>query len=132
MVREYGMSAALGPVGFRTGESTYPGGQELSSRPYAEATQRVIDEEVGKLLHDAEQCAITLLIDHRELLDRLTALLLERETVDGSDVQRLLAASLPVPGSGYPQIRASRDEIRAGEGKAGRCPETVLSTRSDT
>jgi cell division protease FtsH len=97
MVREYGMSQALGPVGFPTGESTYLGGQELSSRPYAEATQRVVDEEVGKLLHEAEQRAITLLIDHREALDRLTALLLERETIDGSDVQRLLAGGLPVP-----------------------------------
>lgn len=96
MVREYGMSPALGPVGFPTGESMYLGGQELSSRPYAEATQRVIDQEVGKLLQEAEQRALTLLIDHREALDRLTELLLERETIDGSDVERLLGSSVPV------------------------------------
>jgi cell division protease FtsH len=95
MVREYGMSPALGPVGFATGEPAYLGGQELTSRPYAEATQRVIDEEVGKLLQDAEHRAITLLIDHREALDRLTELLLERETIDGSDVERLVRSSLP-------------------------------------
>ena len=96
MVREFGMSPAVGPIGFPPGESTYLGGQELSSRPYAEATQRVIDREVGKLLQDAEQRAITLLIDHREALDRLTELLLERETIDGSDVERLVRSSLPV------------------------------------
>jgi cell division protease FtsH len=96
MVREYGMSPALGPVGFATGESTYLGSQELSSRPYAEATQRLIDEEVGKLLQEAEQRAIAMLIDHREALDRLTELLLERETIDGSDVELLVRSSVPV------------------------------------
>jgi cell division protease FtsH len=96
MVREYGMSPALGPIGFSSSEPMYLGGQELTSRPYAEATQRVIDEEVGKLLREAEQRAIALLIDHREALDRLTELLLERETIDGSDVERLLARSLPI------------------------------------
>jgi cell division protease FtsH len=93
MVREYGMSPVLGPVGFATGDPTYLGGQELSRRPYAEATQRVIDEEVGKLLREAEQRAIAILIDHRYALDRLTDLLLDRETIDGFDVERSMIES---------------------------------------
>jgi cell division protease FtsH len=54
MVREFGMSAALGPVGFASGSPMYLGTEEVRSRPYAEATQRVVDEEVAKLLRQAE------------------------------------------------------------------------------
>jgi len=90
MVREYGMSPALGPVGFASFHPAYLGDQEVTRRPYAEATQRVIDEEVGTLLRAAEQRATALLTGRRDALDRLTALLLERETIDGLDVERIL------------------------------------------
>jgi cell division protease FtsH len=90
MVREYGMSTALGPVGFASGSPMYLGGEEVRSRPYAEATQRLIDEEVATLLREAEQRATATLADRRHELDRLTELLLERETVDGTDVDGIL------------------------------------------
>jgi cell division protease FtsH len=47
-------------------------------------------------LREAEERSLAILIDHREALDRLTDLLLERETIDGSDVKRILASSLPI------------------------------------
>jgi hypothetical protein len=50
MVREFGMSAALGPVGCASASPMYLGTEEVRSRPYAEATQRVVDEEVAELL----------------------------------------------------------------------------------
>src|SRR5579884_3776373 len=53
MVREFGMSARVGPVGFASGSPMYLGGEEVSRRPYAEETQRVIDEEVAALLREA-------------------------------------------------------------------------------
>ena len=61
----------------------------MSSRPYSEATQAAVDGEVSRLLREAEERAVGLLRAHREELDALVALLLERETVDGSDVYRL-------------------------------------------
>jgi cell division protease FtsH len=61
----------------------------MSSRPYAEATQAAIDGEVSKLLRQAEERAVNLLTTHRSELESLVTLLLERETVDGSDVYRL-------------------------------------------
>jgi cell division protease FtsH len=61
----------------------------MSSRPYAEATQAAIDGEVSKLLRQAEERAVNLLRTHRPELDSLVALLLEKETVDGSDVYRM-------------------------------------------
>ncbi|HKQ01126.1 MAG TPA: cell division protein FtsH, partial [Actinomycetes bacterium] len=90
MVREFGMSPALGPVGFASGSPMYLGGEEVRSRPYAEATQRVVDEEVATLLRQAEHRATVMLSDHRQALDQLTELLLERETVDGTDVDEVL------------------------------------------
>jgi len=93
MVREFGMSAALGPVGFASGSPMYLGGEEVKSRPYAEATQRLIDEEVAKLLREGEQRATDILSIHRHQLDRLTELLLERETVDGTNVDEILGVT---------------------------------------
>ncbi len=91
MVREFGMSPVLGPVGYPEGGSVFlgGGGPGMSSRPYAEATQAAIDGEVSKLLRQAEERAINLLKTHRAELDSLVSLLLEKETVDGSDVYRL-------------------------------------------
>jgi len=99
MVREFGMSETLGPVGFASGSPMYLGTEEVRSRPYAEATQRVVDEEVAKLLRQAEDRATRLLGDHRDALERLTELLLERETVDGTDVDEVLGR---IPGRPQP------------------------------
>ena len=50
MVRDWGLSPRLGPIAYGT-ENPYLGGsQPLQARPYAEATQQAIDEEVGRLL----------------------------------------------------------------------------------
>jgi cell division protease FtsH len=91
MVREFGLSAKLGPVGYPEGGSVFlgGGGSGLSSRPFAESTQAEIDREVSRLLREAETRAVDLLKDHRHELDSLVSLLLESETVDGSDVYRL-------------------------------------------
>ncbi|MGD0244180.1 MAG: ATP-dependent zinc metalloprotease FtsH [Streptosporangiaceae bacterium] len=91
MVREFGLSKALGPVGYPEGGSVFlgGGGSPMSSRPFAEATQAEIDKEVAALLRQAEGRAVSLLKDHRSELDALTNLLLEVETVDGSEVYRI-------------------------------------------
>jgi cell division protease FtsH len=91
MVREFGLSPALGPIGYPEGGSVFlgGGGPGMPSRPYAEATQAAIDSEVSKLLRQAEDRAAGLLRTHRPELDALVDLLLVRETVGGSDVYRL-------------------------------------------
>jgi cell division protease FtsH len=86
MVREFGMSPRLGPVGFSSGDPQYLGGQQVTSRPYAEQTQRVVDEEVSRLLSEAEERATALLTTRRDALDKVVGMLLERETIDGDDV----------------------------------------------
>ncbi|MGW1554714.1 ATP-dependent zinc metalloprotease FtsH, partial [Streptomyces sp. NPDC002346] len=93
MVREFGLSPALGPIGYGSGASRYLGGEsteETLHRPYSEQTQRIVDEETARLLREAEERAVVLLRDHREALDTLAGLLTTRETVDGSVVLDVL------------------------------------------
>jgi cell division protease FtsH len=91
MIREFGLSKTLGPIGYPEGGSSFlgGGGAAFSSRPFAEATQAEIDNEVSRLLRQAEQRAVEVLKTHRRELDSLVELLLDKETVDGSDVYRM-------------------------------------------
>jgi cell division protease FtsH len=77
-----------------------PGGGALSSRPFAEQTQAAIDDEVSRLLGEAEQRAVRVLTDHREVLDRVVDELLANETIDGSDVYALAGRMEPAGGTG--------------------------------
>ncbi len=103
MVREFGLSAKLGPVGYPEGGSVFlgGGGGGLSSRPFSEDTQAVIDNEVARLLREAESTAVDLIRSHRSQLDELVALLLDRETVDAAEVYRIVGR--PVPGGHRPE-----------------------------
>ena len=97
MVREYGLSPDLGPVGYPEGGSVFLGGSGpgLSSQPFAEATQARIDDDVARLLRPAEQTAVELIRAHRPELGQLVVLLLEHETVDGSAVYRIVGKQIP-------------------------------------
>jgi cell division protease FtsH len=99
MVRDWGLSPRLGPIGFSTdGPGYLDGQQQFQSRQYSEGTQQVIDEEVSRLLGEAEQRAATVLKENRPALDALIALLLERETIDGEELRAVVAgAGSPVP-----------------------------------
>jgi cell division protease FtsH len=101
MVREFGLSSAVGPVGYPSGGSVFlgGGGSALSSRPFAEQTQAIIDSEVSRLVREAEQTAIEVLRDHRDALDKLIQLLLTEETVDGSEIYAL--SGRPEPEGGF-------------------------------
>ncbi|MHB1873756.1 MAG: ATP-dependent zinc metalloprotease FtsH [Streptosporangiaceae bacterium] len=114
MVREFGLSETLGPVGYPQGGSVFlgSGGPGLSSRPFAEATQAAIDAEVARLLREAEQSAVELIRTHRAELGSLVDLLLEEETVDGAAVYRI--AGRPVPEEGGGETVAPRRAAAAG------------------
>ncbi len=111
MVREWGFSLAVGPIGYGA-----DGSNPFAARPYAEETQRSIDQEVARLLREAEERAKALLCEHRGVLDRVIELLLERETIDGSD----LAAVVGMPERHAPQeqVWAPRAVAMSGTGVA--------------
>ena len=120
MVREFGLSPKLGPVGYPEGGSVFlgGGGQAMSSRPFAEATQATIDSEVARLLREAEQKAVDLITAHRPELEQLVDLLLEQETVDGSAVYRIVGK--PVPEKGPEDMAIAPHAKAAAAGAAAR------------
>jgi cell division protease FtsH len=97
MVRDYGMSERLGPIGFSNSSPQYLGNEEIRSRSYADETQKVIDEEVAQLLREAEERAISMLRDHRDALDRLVENLVTHETIDGDAVKAALTNAVTEP-----------------------------------
>jgi cell division protease FtsH len=109
MVREFGLSPALGPVGYPSGGSMFLGdGGAVSSRPFAESTQAEIDREVSRLLREAETRAVNLLKNHEPQLDQLANLLLEQETVGGEDVYKLLGLTPPARIDDAPTVAPNR------------------------
>ena len=93
MVREWGFSAKVGPISY--GPEGPSRDNPFAGRPYAEETQHSIDQEVARLLREAEDTATGLLRGHRETLDRVIGLLLERETIDGSELAAIIEAPRP-------------------------------------
>jgi cell division protease FtsH len=102
MVREWGFSAKVGPISY--GPEGPSRDNPFAGRPYAEETQRSIDEEVARLLREAEATATMLLRGNRETLDRVISLLLERETIDGSDLAAIVGAPLALAMSEKPRF----------------------------
>jgi cell division protease FtsH len=102
MVREFGLSPALGPVGYPSGGSMFlgEGGNAFSSRPFSEKTQALVDAEISRMLREAEERSISILTEHRDAVDRLVALLVANETVDGSVVYSIAGRTEPVAGGG--------------------------------
>ncbi|MEY9951606.1 ATP-dependent zinc metalloprotease FtsH [Leifsonia sp. EB34] len=94
IVRDFGLSPALGPIGYPTGEDAAESGTTLN-RPYSEETQRAVDTEVARLLREAEARARELLSRNRDALDKLVARLFDSETLDGADVYELLGRAVP-------------------------------------
>ena len=139
MVREFGLSKTLGPIGYPEGGSSFlgDGGPGFSSRPFAEATQAEIDNEVSRLLRQAEERAIALLKDHRSELDSLVDLLLEVETVDGTDVYRIAGLpdlshaipSVPPITVATPRAVATPTAPRAGDRPASTTPTPLAGDR---
>src|SRR6202453_2871758 len=91
MVTEWGLSPRLGPIGYGSEQLSEQSGPVFGQeRPYAEGTQQVIDQEVSRLLTEAEDRARVLLSNNRAALDAVIAALLERETISGEDLTEIV------------------------------------------
>jgi cell division protease FtsH len=90
MVREFGMSSRIGPMAWGSQGMVFLGEDLMHTRDYSEDTSRVIDEEVERILREQEQRATEYLAKHKTGLDAVAAALLERETIDGAEVARLI------------------------------------------
>jgi cell division protease FtsH len=90
MVRDWGFSPRLGPVGFESGGPAYLGQNAHGNRPYAEGTQLAIDQEVSRILSEAAERAAALLTARRDSLDAVIELLLEKETISGQELMEVV------------------------------------------
>ncbi len=96
MVTRYGMSSKLGLQTYGDHDELVFLGREISEqRNYSEKIARLIDEEVRALVNDANQRALQILRAHRTELDRLAEVLLERETLDLVELEKVLRPTLP-------------------------------------
>ena len=93
MVREWGMSAELGPMAWGSQGMVFLGEDLMHSRDYSEDTSRIIDTEVGKILREQESRAIEVLTIHRGGLESVAHSLLEKEIINGAEVSDLVDAS---------------------------------------
>ncbi len=92
MVCEWGMSERLGPVTLgESGEPVFLGRDMARIRNYSEHTAQVIDEEITALVRQAYVAAETILVGHRALLERMTDVLLETETMTSEEIESLVA-----------------------------------------
>ena len=91
MVREWGMSERVGPMAWGSQGAVFLGDDLMHTRDYSDETARVIDEEVERILREQEDRCRQVLTEQRRGLDLVARALLEHETIDGSEVYRLVA-----------------------------------------
>ncbi|MBA2742194.1 MAG: ATP-dependent metallopeptidase FtsH/Yme1/Tma family protein [Actinobacteria bacterium] len=92
MIMRFGMSEKLGPrVLGRSHEMPFLG-RDMGSEPdYSEELAKEIDDEIRRVIEEGHDAAVSVLREHMEELHRLSAILIERETIDKEQFERLLA-----------------------------------------
>ena len=88
------MSDRIGPMAWGSQGQVFLGDDLMHTRDYSDETARVIDEEVERILRVQEDRARELLTKHRRGLDLVAQALLERETIEGAEVSRLVQQGL--------------------------------------
>jgi cell division protease FtsH len=135
MVVEFGMSPKLGPIAFgmdgfrsREGRPLFP-----TERPeISEQTARIVDEEVSRLVNESHDQARVILEKDRDLLRRLSDVLIEREVIEGKELRRFVDGDVPIPSRD--ELKREAEEKRNGQDKANEVPtgpDLIASQVSD-
>jgi len=134
MVTEWGMSEKLGPLRYNENQDeVFLGHSVARQQSISEATARMIDEEVRRIIDEAENKALQVLSDHMDDLHRLARGLLEYESLSADEVQRVLRGETisredpepaPKPGKGRrSSVPTSGTPKETGGGGIGPEPE---------
>ena len=90
MVTQYGMTEQLGAIKLGTSESAPFLGRDYGhQRDYSESIAGQVDQEIRQLIENAHQEAFDILVDNREILDRLVIELLEKETLGKDEIAEI-------------------------------------------
>ena len=103
MVMEWGMSEKLGPVYYGSNQEVFLGRDYQSTHTYSEDVAAKIDAEVSRLVENAHARAVKILTDHRDVMDRMARLLIERETIYTEEVDLL------IEGKSVEEVKAELD-----------------------
>ena len=111
MVCEFGMSS-LGPIAFGKKEEQIFLGREISQhRDFSEETAMKIDAEVRRFVDDGYTSARSILENNRPVMEKIAMALLEREVVDGNEIQMLIEGK-ELPARVNPNAPAAKDEVQ--------------------
>jgi cell division protease FtsH len=91
MVTEFGMSDKIGPLALGKENEEVFLGMDISKSPkHSDKTAELIDEEIKKIISTAKQRATKILEDNRDKLDNLVKALIERETLNGEQIDKIM------------------------------------------
>jgi cell division protease FtsH len=114
MIMRFGMSEKLGPRVLGRNHDQPFLGREMGNEPdYSDEIAREIDDEIRRVIEEAHGTAHRVLSEHMEELHTLSAILIERETIDKDQFERLLAGE--PEGSVFPEQAEAPDEAPAEE-----------------
>lgn len=118
MITKYGMSEKLGNLVFGNGDEVFLGKDYGHVQNYSEKLAGIIDEEVKKIIDEAYENVLAILVKQKDLLDALAALLLEKEKIEGPEFEeifmRYIPDAKPAPGP-VPSIEAAEAIKHAAE-----------------
>jgi cell division protease FtsH len=118
MVTVFGMSDLMGPIAFGQKEEHIFLGREIAQhRDYSEQTAIQIDGEVRRIVDEAYQTARRILQDHEDLLHQIAAALLEKETLEGKDIDAIIERVKP--GLQFTRTVTAQDVVAEERKKAG-------------
>ena len=127
MVTEYGMSEKVGPLslGHDDPNAFFGSGPRISG-----GTAEKIDEEISRLLSEAHDQAERILLERRDLLDRLSKLLLVTETIDGAELEVYASGAKVIPDPAEvvrEQVAAEEQRVAAAVAKHPEPPKPQTS-----
>ena len=111
MVKEYGMSDAIGLVAHAEDRHQQSMGLGPADRGYSEETARHIDAEVAAIVNTCFEKARRILTGRKQVVHKLVEILLDKETVEGDELRRLLNETSAEPGA-VDGADATRTELR--------------------
>ncbi len=119
MVREWGMSARLGHIAWGAQGPVFLGEDLIHTRDYSDETAHVIDEETTRVLDEQAARAAHELAGRRAQLDALAAALLDHETLDATDIGRIVTRAA-ANGHAPSTATLGLDDQMLGDATAGR------------
>ncbi|MFM2379977.1 MAG: hypothetical protein RLZZ143_2556 [Cyanobacteriota bacterium] len=97
MVTRFGMSD-LGPLSLESqGGEVFLGGGLMTRSEYSEKVATRIDDQVRSIVEHCHEISRQIIRDHREVIDRVVDLLIEKETIDGEEFRQIVAEYAYVP-----------------------------------